>query len=159
MNKVTVISTAVQPRLRLCLVASEPIAAGEPILSWTPDQIGPERTWRTVQVGPGRHARTDLLDYVDHSCRPNALVAIENMQLVALRPIAAGEAITFFYPGNEVEMAQPFTCTCGSVDCLGEIAGAFYLTAAQMRAALAAGYCSSFIAAQLERLLAASLTA
>ncbi|MFN7917384.1 MAG: SET domain-containing protein-lysine N-methyltransferase [Vicinamibacterales bacterium] len=158
MNKVTVISTSVQPRLRLCLVASEPIAAGEPILSWTPDQVGPERTWRTVQVGRGQHARTDLMDYVEHSCRPNARLAIDEMQLVALRAVAAGEAITFFYPGTEVEMAQPFTCTCGSAECLGEIAGAFYLTAAQMRAALAAGYCSSFIEAQLQRLLALQFT-
>ena len=158
MLKVNVVSRAITPRLHLSLMASDVIAPGEPILEWTPEQITSERTWRTVQVGHGLHVKNELLDYVDHSCEPNAIVAIESRQLLALRAIAPGEPITFFYPGTEVEMAQPFRCTCGSRHCLGEIAGAFYLSADQMRAALRAGYCSSFIAAHLERLLGAPVT-
>lgn len=158
MNKIKVISTTVQPRLRLSLVATGTIAPGEPIVSWTPDQITSQRTWRTVQVGQSLHVKNDLLDYVDHSCQPNAVVVVEILQLVALRAIAPGEPITFFYPGTEVELAQSFHCACGSPGCLGDVAGAFYLTTSQMRVALAAGYCSSFIRRHLERLLAAPIT-
>ncbi len=158
MNKINVISTAVQPRLRRSLVASEAIASGEIIISCEPGQITSQRTWRTVQIGQGLHVKNELLDYVDHSCHPNAVFVVDALQLIALRAVAPGEPITFFYPGAEVELAQTFRCSCGSPTCLGEIAGAFYLTASQMRAALAAGYCTSFIRGHLERLLPADIT-
>ena len=35
-----------------------------------------------------------------------------------------GDAMTFFYPSTEWEMAQPFDCTCGSKMCRGQISGA-----------------------------------
>jgi hypothetical protein len=156
-SKVNVISTAVQPRLRLSLVASDRINPGEAIVTCSQDEITGQRTWRTVQIGQNRHIKNELLDYVDHSCNPNAVFVIEALQLVALRPIAAGEPITFFYPGTEVELAEAFECSCGSERCLGVVTGAFYLTAEQMRDALEAGYCSSFIREHLERLLTGTL--
>jgi hypothetical protein len=156
-NKVNVISTAVQPRLRLSLVASDTIGPGEVIVTCAQDEVTGLRTWRTVQIGQNRHLKNELLDYVDHSCHPNAVFVIEALQLIALRPIAAGEPITFFYPGTEVELAQSFQCSCGSERCIGLVVGAFYLTADQMRNALDAGYCSSFIRGHLERLLARAL--
>lgn len=158
MNKLNVIATAVQPRLRLSLVAGDSISSGEAILTCTPDQVTGQRTWRTVQIGQNRHVKNELLDYVDHSCSPNTMFVIDTLQLHALRPIAAGAPITFFYPGTEVELAQAFQCSCGSVTCLGWIAWAFYLTADQMRHALVAGYCSTFIRAHLERWVAGQVT-
>jgi len=158
LNKVNVISTAVQPRLRLTLVATSPIRLGETVVSCTPDEITAQRTWRTVQLGPNSHLKNELLDYVDHSCNPNTILEIDTLRLIALRDIHTGEPITFFYPGTEVELAQAFRCSCGSAACLGEIAGAFYLTTDQMRHALDSGYCSSFIRAHLERLLTWQLT-
>lgn len=157
MNRVNVISTSVQPRLRLSLVASDTIGPGEVIVACSRDEITGQRTWRTVQIGQNRHIKNELLDYVDHSCHPNAIFMTETLQLVALRSIAAGEPITFFYPGTEVELAEAFQCSCGSERCLGLVTGAFYLTADQMREALDAGYCTSFIRAHLERLLAGSI--
>jgi hypothetical protein len=61
--------------------------------------------------------------------------------------------VTFFYPGAEVEVAQDFQCRCGTVRCVGHLKGAFYLTADQMQFAIDAGYCTSFMAEQLKRLL------
>jgi SET domain-containing protein len=158
-NKVNVISTSVQPRLRLSLVASDTISPGEVIVACSHGEVTGHRTWRTVQIGQNRHIKNELLDYVDHSCHPNAVFVIEALQLVALRAIAAGEPITFFYPGTEVELAEAFQCSCGSERCLGWVTGAFYLTADQMREAIDAGYCTTFIRAHLERLLSGTLRA
>lgn len=157
MSKVTVVSSAVRPRLRLNLVASERIETGEVIFSCQPDEIVRERTWRTIQIDHNRHVKNELLDYVDHSCDPNAVFAIEKLALVALKPIHADEAVTFLYPGAEVELAQDFDCKCGSPACIGHVKGGFYLTADQMQWALDKGYCTSFMKAQFERLLHAAV--
>jgi hypothetical protein len=49
------------------------------------------------------------------------------MQLVALKEIKAEEEMTFFYPSTEWEMTQPFSCYCGSINCLRQIRGAAFL--------------------------------
>lgn len=156
MNKVNVVSAAVVPRLRLNLIAREEIAVGEPIFLCSPDEVTRERTWRTIQIDYNRHIKNELLDYVDHSCRPNSVFVTEDLSLIALRPILAGEPISFFYPGSEVELAQDFVCGCGSPECLGHLKGGFYLTREQMRWALEKGYCTSFMREQFRRLLGLS---
>lgn len=153
MKKVDVVSAAVEPRLRLNLVAQVPIATGEVIFACSPSEIVRERTWRTVQIDWNRHVRNEFLDYVDHSCEPNAVFDCARLSMIALRPIQPGEPVTFFYPGAEVEVAQDFQCRCGTVRCVGHLKGAFYLTADQMQFAIDAGYCTSFMAEQLKRLL------
>jgi len=153
MPRVVVVSASVEPRLRLSLLASEHIAAHETIVACTPDEVTRERTWRTIQVDVGRHVKNEFLDYVDHSCDPNALCDVDRLALVALRAIEPGEPVTFFYPGAEVELAMAFQCTCGSDGCIGHVQGGFYLTASQIRWALDRGYCTSFMRAQFARLL------
>jgi len=152
-TKVNVVSAAVKPRLRLNLVTSEDIRKGDVIFRCSPDEIQRERTWRTMQIDANRHIKNEFLDYVDHSCEPNALFDIERLSFVALRDIARGEPVTFFYPGAEVELAQDFVCQCRSSDCLGHITGGFYLTHRQMQWALDRGYCTAFMKAQFLRLL------
>jgi hypothetical protein len=156
MNTVTVVSTAVVPRLQLNLIAGRDIENGEVIVSCSPSEITRERTWRTIQVDFNRHLKNELLDYVDHSCDPNAVFVTGSLTLVALRPIAAGESITFFYPGAEVELAQDFLCRCGSPECIGHVKGGFYLTPRQWRWALDKGYCTEFMGEQFRRLLGSS---
>ena len=153
MSKVNVVSAAIEPRLRLKLVANDLIGAGEVVFQCRPEEITPERTWRTVQIDFNRHVKNDLLDYVDHSCEPNAVFDVDRLALRALRRIEKGEPITFFYPGSEVELAAGFDCTCGSRDCIGHLKGGFYLTAPQMRRALDRGYCTRFMQQQFRRLL------
>lgn len=153
MHKVTVVSAAIVPRLRLNLIAREKIRIGETIFLCSPDEITRHRTWRTIQIDFNRHVKNELLDYVDHSCAPNSVFVIDDLAFVALRPIAVDEPVTFFYPGSEVELAQDFLCSCGSPDCLGHLKGAFYLTRKQMRWAVDNGYCTSFMKEQFHRLL------
>ena len=49
------------------------------------------------------------------------------MEFVALEDIEIGKELTFFYPSTEWEMAQAFSCHCGSKDCLRSIQGAAFL--------------------------------
>lgn len=153
MTKVDVVSAAIEPRLRLMLVAKDDIAKGAIVFTCRPEEITRERTWRTIQIDFNRHLKNDLLDYVDHSCEPNSVFDVDRLAMVALRRIEKGEAITFFYPGAEVELAMDFDCQCGSPDCIGHLKGGFYLTARQMRRALDRGYCTRFMQEQFRRLL------
>lgn len=65
--------------------------------------------------------------YINHSCEPNARVCVESRTLKALRPIAAGEEITYNYCSTEFEMSDPFICRCESEACYGEVKGFRYL--------------------------------
>jgi hypothetical protein len=152
-SKVDVVSAAVEPRLRLNLIASDSIRPGEIIFTCRSQEIIRERNWRTIQIDFNRHVRNELLDYVDHSCEPNAVFDVDRLAMVAIRGIEAGEPVTFFYPGAEVELAMDFDCACGSRECLGHLKGGFYLTAAQMRHALDRGYCTRFMGEQFRRVL------
>ncbi len=63
--------------------------------------------------------------FLNHSCAPCA--KFEGPDLIAVRDIAAGEAITFNYNATEYELAEPFLCHCGA--CTGaSIAGFKHLT-------------------------------
>ena len=135
------------------LVAKDDIAKGEIVFACSPGEITRERTWRTIQVDFNAHVKNDLLDYVDHSCDPNCVFDVDKLAMIALRRIEKGDAITFFYPGAEVELAADFDCHCGSPDCIGHPKGGFYLTAHQMRWALDRGYCTRFMREQFRRLL------
>ena len=153
MSKVNVVSAEVTPRLRLQLVASQPISSGEVIVQGREGEVQERRTWRTLQLDESRHLRNEFLNYVDHSCSPNALLDVGNLALVAIKTISAGEPVTFFYPGSEVELSQAFECQCGSGDCLKHINGGFYLTREQMRWSIEKRYCTGFMRKQFERLL------
>ena len=113
MSKVNVVSAEVVPRLRLQLVASQPITCGEIIVQSCEEEIQDHRTWRTLQLDESRHLRNEFLIFVDHSCSPNALLDVDNLALVAIRDISVGNPVTFFYPGSEVELSQAFECHCG----------------------------------------------
>lgn len=68
--------------------------------------------------------------YLNHSCDPNSYIRSSNahgggIELIARRPIAAGEEITLDYlinnPGGD-----SWKCGCGSPRCRGEAAGSFF---------------------------------
>ena len=153
MSKVNVVSAEVAPRLRLQLVASQPITRGEVIVQSCEEEVQSHRTWRTLQLDDSHHLRNEFLIFVDHSCSPNGLLDVDNLALVAIRDISVDDPVTFFYPGSEVELSQPFECHCGSSDCLRHINGGFYLNLEQMRWSLDKGYCTTFMRDQFERLL------
>jgi hypothetical protein len=70
----------------------------------------------------------DMVDqtrWINHSCEPNAEVEVEfdesgvtSARIVAIRPIAAGEEITYHYAFSQ-EVAEP--CLCRTASCNGWI--------------------------------------
>lgn len=128
------------------VLAAHELHSGEAILHLD-GELFDHPTRYSVQIGVGRHLDlppgVSLLDELDrypwrflnHSCDPNA--ALRGRHLFALRPIRAGEEVTFDYNTTEYEMAEPFECRCGSLRCLGEVRGYRYLPSSG-RAAIAA---------------------
>lgn len=118
------------------LVADRPVETGELLMEI--DGVlsdGPSRY--SVQVGRDLHiappadvTREDrreryLWRFLNHSCLPSAVLV--GRRLVAARPIAAGEELSFDYNTSEYEMAEPFRCRCGHCDG-AEIRGARFLS-------------------------------
>jgi len=92
-------------------------------------------SYLTIQLADDQHIllQPSFLQYVNHSCKPNAYFDVEKMELVAMENIQAGEQITFFYPSTEWDMAQPFDCHCRQDECFGVIRGAAYLSLEQIK--------------------------
>ena len=65
--------------------------------------------------------------YLNHSCDPNAYVWYRGtaIDLIARRPIAAGEEITVDYLINNAG-GDSWECRCGSGRCRGKTAGSFF---------------------------------
>lgn len=62
---------------------------------------------------------------INHSCDPNTW--LEGLNLVARRPIAAGDEITVDYATFCNDIMEPFECSCGSANCRGIVRGTDYL--------------------------------
>ena len=112
------------------LFADVRFAPGDVICAFSAATVQPFATYLTVQTGTNRHItlNPDFLQYINHSCTPNAFFNTTSMELVCLQPIQAGNELTFFYPSTEWEMAQPFVCNCGTAACIQLINGASHLS-------------------------------
>ncbi|KAH9993726.1 hypothetical protein BJV74DRAFT_877772 [Russula compacta] len=123
------------------LITRKDFEAGEVMTHLTCMTKGP-RSYATVQCGPGPGDNVSVksdLTYVNHSCDPNAAFDLSSLDqadwhLSALKRIAAGEPVTYFYPSTEWLMVQPFDCTCGSKSCLRRIEGAAALSTEELLA-------------------------
>jgi hypothetical protein len=111
------------------LHASISFVPGQVISKFYAGSTQSHATYLTVQTGIDKHItlEPDFLQYINHSCSPNAFFDTTAMELVCLRPIQAGEEFTFFYPSTEWNMSQPFVCNCKTDDCLQLINGASHL--------------------------------
>ena len=114
------------------VVAAVDLPAGAAILTIDgPVQPFPSR--HSVQVGisehvegrPGHDGERAVWCFLNHSCRPNAI--LHARVLVAVRDIRAGEHVTFDYDTNEWDMSDPFMCRCGASSCRGMIRGYSHL--------------------------------
>ena len=82
-------------------------------------------TFTSVQVGSDRNIEEfDYMANLNHSCDPNIFLDTERFELHAIRDIAPGEELSFFYPSTEWDMSTPFQCLCGAEHCLKHISGA-----------------------------------
>lgn len=59
-------------------------------------------------------------DFINHSCNPNAGLRGQ-VVLVAMRPIASGEEITFDYAMADSTPYDEFVCACGAENCRGKV--------------------------------------
>ena len=111
------------------LISRQSFQTGELIAEFSAGSISSVPTYLTVQIDEGKHItlQPEFLQYINHSCEPNVFFNTTTMQLVALKEINPEEEMTFFYPSTEWEMIQPFSCYCGSANCLRQIRGAAYL--------------------------------
>lgn len=107
-------------------VAAVALAEGEVLARFGARETLASPTYLTVQTGPDTHIllAPEHLQYINHSCDPNVFFNTTRMEIVALRAIAPGEEVRFFYPSTEWTMDRAFDCQCGSTACLGRIAGA-----------------------------------
>ncbi len=81
----------------------------------------------TIQVDEGIYLapltpHVEPADCVNHSCAPNAGIRGQ-ISLVAMRPITAGEEITFDYAMADSTPFDEFPCTCGAPTCRGRVTG------------------------------------
>jgi cyanophycin synthetase len=120
------------------VVAVRDIAAGETVLKGWGVQA-PRRSRHSMQVDVDTHILPDgVMMLVNHSCEPNCGVlvrpAAREIEVRALRPIAAGEEITFDYNTFEYELDHGGgACQCGAAKCRGRVPG-FKHVAAEVKA-------------------------
>ena len=103
------------------LYAVRRYGAGEVVLEFEQVAWQPTRDRYTVEHPFGEHFHHPLLAKVSHSCEPNCRVSFRDRTLVAIRPIAPGDPITFDYQSTETRISRPFDCDCGSPACRGRI--------------------------------------
>lgn len=99
-----------------------------------------------VQVGENKfvHARNRLAEFVNHSCDPCA--GIKNLiQIVTIRPIIAGEEITWDYAMTEMSDWRLENCLCGVERCRGTVGSFLLLPESVKQEYLAAGIVSAWI--------------
>ena len=93
--------------------------------------------------------------YFNHSCEPNAGFA-GRCDLVALRDIASGEAITCDYATNTSmhnDYVMPFECACGAPGCRKRIGNLATVPLDRLRAYLAAGALQDHVREEARELL------
>lgn len=126
-NGVAIVKEDASRQQALC--AARAFEKGELIAPFQADETFLSPTYLTIQKDDDVHITLSpsFLQYVNHSCSPNAFFDTNAMKFVAVRKIYKGDELTFFYPSTEWKMAQAFRCHCGNSNCLTTIQGAAFL--------------------------------
>lgn len=108
------------------IIAAQDVAAGAVLQGFGAQEVLAQPSYLSLQIAADQHIllSPDYLQYTNHSCDPNVFFDTQKMEIIALRPIAAGDEISFFYPSTEWTMDRPFPCHCGAASCLGTMDGA-----------------------------------
>jgi len=85
-------------------------------------------SFRSIQVGVSSHIEGYPFSFLNHSCRPTAIVLTQQLEVRAWQELKIGQEVTFFYPSTEWEMVRPFVCLCRAPGCIRYVAGAKYLS-------------------------------
>src|SRR5580658_9887092 len=89
------------------LCATRDYAAGEVVFRFDGGELRARRDPSTVELPDGRHLFHQVLALATHACEPNCRLDLEGRLMVALRSIAAGEAITYDYETTERWFSHP----------------------------------------------------
>ena len=87
------------------------------------------RDRHSIEVGPDTHQAftDDIDDYINHSCDPNLELVVldgdDEFGFRVVKPVRAGEEVSWDYETYESELSSPFPCTCGAWNCRGWIGG------------------------------------
>ncbi|HEY6797530.1 MAG TPA: SET domain-containing protein-lysine N-methyltransferase [Kineosporiaceae bacterium] len=123
---------------QFCLVAKVQALPGD-LLFTIDGKLTRVPTSHSVQIDrdihidlPEGYTHAEIMDrffwrYMNHSCDPTAVVC--GREVFALRPLAPGQEVSFDYHTTEYELAESFSCHCGSPRCLGQIRGFRFLAA------------------------------
>lgn len=65
-------------------------------------------TRESIYIGNDIHIVDKMGAFMNHSFDPNC--KIDSLNVVAIKPIIPGDALTFNYNENEIKMARPFVC-------------------------------------------------
>jgi hypothetical protein len=115
-------------------VAAECIAAGEVIAAFGGrcvsrqelDLLPTSQQIRSIQIEDHLYLagspEPEPADFINHSCDPNCGMH-GNTVLVAVRDIAAGEAIVYDYAMSDGSDYDEFECACGAATCRGKVTG------------------------------------
>ncbi|MFJ1869432.1 SET domain-containing protein [Streptomyces sp. NPDC088097] len=107
-------------------------AVGELVVRGRVERTEPRRTRHSFQKGWDLHVELDeTARSINHCCSPNAGVVdntVGGYDFVAMRPIRAGEEITWDYESTEYESIAVDSCLCGSAVCRGRTRGFKYRT-------------------------------
>ncbi len=123
------------PIAGLGLFALRPFAPGERVAPYAgttttapPDPGRPGAPTYILEIAPGLWldgaADSNPARHANHSCEPNAelvyVTAEQTAWLTTLKPVAAGEEITFDY-GFSLAESLFHPCRCGAAGCVGRI--------------------------------------
>lgn len=113
------------------IITEKPIKRGAVIFSLE-GRLQSQASKYSIQIDAKLHLEPSESNhewkFVNHSCDPNAFIDVEEKNIKALKDIKAGEEICFNYNSTEYEIAGPFRCHCGSVNCCGDVRGFNYLS-------------------------------
>jgi len=111
------------------LFSNHNFSVGDVLVKFSASNTLSEPDYLTIQLAQSSHIHLspEYLQYVNHSCMPNVLFNTSTMVLECVSQIKKGDELRFFYPATEWDMSQPFSCNCGSSNCLGLIQGASFM--------------------------------
>lgn len=123
-----------ETHLGKAVFAAQPFAAGDKIVAFTGRRLPAHRLPRRMNGRGDRFvqvARDAYLgpsgaidDLINHSCAPNAGLCFDGdaAMLVAIRPITAGEEISWDYSTSLADAGWQMECACGAPECRGIVA-------------------------------------
>jgi hypothetical protein len=103
--------------------AKVPFKRGETVAKFT-GQLMNKILQHTLQVSATSHVHDPyFIGLLTHSCAPNCLLDMQQLEILALTDISAGAILSVDYALTEDVLYQQFPCTCGSAHCRRWVTG------------------------------------